>query len=266
MIIPAHCKQVGFASSKPYDDRVYFLSRYLIRAMPDGYEILRVTPADGSGLLRDVAETEVLARPDEVAVCPRRVNLHDRADLIRRAAASGRRCTVFTGHDEHMTFVLDPDESVLLTVHVYDIMPPRPHLAMTIKELDATGIFGHLLVRFAYHCHDIRTADAEIFPCRAAGFARTLDADRPAPGERVACCLTGRQLLLETGAGAQPAEDICPLARVEEEPFIARCCRSERTGSPAWNGRAGAIVHWGSSPKEIADAVEDCVRRWREGP
>ena len=50
-------------------------------------------------------------------------------------------------------------------------------------------------------------------------------------------------------------ESICPLDAVEEEPFIARCCRSERGGLRRWNGRFGAVVHWGASPREIADAV-----------
>ena len=44
-----------------------------------------------------------------------------------------------------------------------------------------------------------------------------------------------------------------------EEPFIARCCRSEREGAKSWNGRAGAVVHWGANPVKIYEAVRDLV-------
>ena len=36
MIFPEHCKHVGHASTKPCDDQVYFLSRWLLRDTGDG--------------------------------------------------------------------------------------------------------------------------------------------------------------------------------------------------------------------------------------
>jgi hypothetical protein len=264
VIVPLHCKQVGVADEMPLGRRVYFLSRYLLVRTGDGYAVREVEPAAGSGLMREVAASRELAAPEEVAVYPERVNLHDRAGLIRRAVSAGRRCTVFTGHDEHMTFVLDPDESALLTVHVYDIVPPHPSLAGHLTELDATGIFGELEITFAHHIRDIRELNADLYPCRAAGFARTLDADRPRAGDRIAGCMTGRQILEEEYGGGFPVEEICPLQAADQEPFIARCCRSERAGVRDRDGRLGAVVHWGASPREIADAVTALVRAWRE--
>ncbi len=58
-------------------------------------------------------------------------------------------------------------------------------------------------------------------------------------------------------------ENICPLESVREEPFIARCCRSEREGIGMYKGKFGAVVHWGASPYRIAHAVEDLVAQWR---
>lgn len=265
MIFPAHCKTVGAADTRPLGNRVYFLSRYLVRQTDAGPEVVEVTPAERPGsMMREVAHERVLARPGEVAVCGEQVNLHDRADLIRRAAESEKRCTIFYGRDEHMTFVLDPDPGVLIPVHVYDIVPPRPHLSETVRELEATGIFGELEVEFIHHLHDIRTTGADVYPCRAAGFSRTLDADRPGDGDLVAGCQTARQLLAECYGGDFSVADICPLDAVREEPFVARCCRSERTGRTAWNGHAGAVVHWGASPREIYEAIGGLVARWRE--
>jgi hypothetical protein len=265
VIFPAHCKEVGVANETPLGGKVYFLSRYLLRAVGESFEVIAVDLAqDETALMRSLRSSRVLATPDEVTVCPDRVNLHNRVDLIRRALASGTRCTVFTGHDEHRTFVLDPDEAEILIVHVYDIMPPRPNLSGYLKELDATGLFGELEIEFAHHIRDIREIGADLYPCRAAGFPRTIDADRPQEGDHIAGCLTGRQILHENYGNGFFVEEICPLQAAEQEPFIARCCRSERAGLGEWNGKFGVVVHWGASPHEIAKALFALIAAWRE--
>ena len=40
MIFPGQCKEVGYASTKPCGDQVYFLSRWLVRDTGTGYEVL----------------------------------------------------------------------------------------------------------------------------------------------------------------------------------------------------------------------------------
>ena len=264
MIFPEHCKIVGHASTKPCGDRVYFLSRYLLHETANGTEVLEVTPdPQGKGMMRDIVATRVLATADQVYRFPDRVQLHDRTNLIRLALDSGYRCTVFTGVDEHTTFVLDPDLSGLLDVHVYDISPPRPNLSMCLRELEATGLFGDLSIRFCHHVRDIREIGAEVYPCRAAGFNRTLDEDPVCGGEHVAGCQTGLQLSSECYGKSITLENICPLSQVQEEPFIARCCRAEREGPGTWNGKSGYVVHWGANPATIAKAVNDLVTEWR---
>jgi len=105
---------------------------------------------------------------------------------------------------------------------------------------------------------------ADVFPCRAAGFLRTLDADVMHGGERIAGCMTGSALVNECYGTPFELVNICPLAAVSEEPFIARCCRSEREGVGEYNGRQGAVVHWGASPGQIADSVTLMVKEWRK--
>jgi len=264
MIFPEHCKYVGHASSKPCGDLVYFLSRYLLRETETGLELLSVTPDPvGKGMMRRIISSQVLATGDEVFRFPEKVQLHDRTRLIQLALDSGYRCTVFTGVDEHTTFVLDPDLSGLLDIHVYDVTPPRPSLSMCIRELETAGLFGDLSLRFCHHVRDIREAGAEIYPCRAGGFDRTLDEDPMQGGEHVAGCLTGSQLYSECYGKNFTLENICPLGQVQEEPFIARCCRAEREGAGTWNGKSGIVVHWGASPAVIARSVNELVARWR---
>lgn len=265
MIFPEHCKYVGHASSRPCGKRVYFLSRYLLHEIAGGrIELVEVTPdPEGKGMMREIISSRVLATSDEIYSYPEKVQLHDRTRLIRLAQDSGFRCTVFTGVDEHKNFVLDPDLSGLLTIHVYDVSPPRPSLSMCLKELESAGLFGDLSVMFCHHVRDIRLAGAEVYPCRAAGFGRTLDSDTMHGGERVAGCLTGSQFYTECYGKDFTLETICPLEEVREEPFIARCCRAEREGLRVWNGKTGAVVHWGASPAMIARSVNELAAHWR---
>ncbi len=139
------------------------------------------------------------------------------------------------------------------------MIPPRPHLAETLRSLDSAGIFGELEIQFAYHIRDIREIGADIYPCRAGGFLKTIDSDRLSGGEQVAGCMTGRQVLAECYGEEFPIIDICPANAVSEGPFIARCCRAERAGLQTINGRQGIVVHWGSSPKQITDAVYELM-------
>ncbi|MDD1677790.1 MAG: hypothetical protein LUO93_01215 [Methanomicrobiales archaeon] len=265
MIFPRECKEVGYADTHPCGDRVYFLSRFLVQKAGEGYEVLRVDldPA-GKGMLRRLLRTYLLATPDEVSWYPQKVQLHDRRHLVDLAVRSGTRCTIFSGYDEHITFVCDPDPSSFLTVHVYDIEPPLPTLSATLRELEATGLFGSLDVGFVHHVRDLASLMADVYPCRAAGFPRTLDADTVLSGDRVAGCLTAVQLLEACGVTDTVVEDICPLGQVKEEPFIARCCRSEREGIGIHRGKFGAVVHWAAPPWRVARILDDLVRAWRE--
>lgn len=264
MIFPRECKVVGYARGTPCGKRVYFLTQYLVRAVGEGHELLRVAiDRNGEGLMREVIDAEQIAGPEEVRWYPERVCLHDRWGLVARAMESETRCTIFRGKDEHITFVLDPDPGEFLTIHVYDVTPPVPSLSAGIRELEACGIFGDLDVRFIHHLRDISFLGADVYPCRASGFARTLDADPMHGGERIAGCRTGAELYRECYGDDFHLENICPLESVDQEPFIARCCRSEREGIGICNGRFGAVVHWAAPPIRIACAIEELSVRWR---
>ena len=264
MIFPEHCKQVGYATTRPCGDKVWFLSRYLVRDTGAGYELLAITPdPTGSGMMRKLVSSNVIATAKETYRYPQKVQINDRARLVELALESGYRCTIFTGLDEHMTFVLDPDLSVFLKIHIYDVTPPRPSLSACLRELSAAGLFGELAVTFCHHTRDITLVKADVYPCRAAGYVKTLDADPMQGGETVAGCLTGSQFYTECYGKDFSLENICPLESVREEPFIARCCRSEREGIGMYKGKFGAVVHWGASPSRIAHAVEDLTTQWR---
>jgi len=256
VIFPRECKVIGRAGGRPCGDRVYFLSRYILRDTGEGMELLEVTPDPAAqGMMRPVKEARVLAHAGEVSMYPKKVQIHNRALLVQLASESGKRCCVFFGHDEHVTFVLDPDPGAFTRIHVYDVVPPRPSLSSTIRDLEEAGMFGHLDIRFVHSLQDISEVEADVYPCRAAGFGRTLDSDPLTGGERIAGCLTGSQLARECYGQDFSLIDICPLQRVKDEPFITRCCRKEREGLRTVNGKRGVVVHWGAGPGEIYRAV-----------
>jgi len=263
MIFPREYKVVGTATSKPCGERVYFLSRYLLRELVNGFELLEVKPDPvGKGLMREILDSRLLAGPEEIHVYPEKVQLHDRTKLVLLACESGYRCTIFTGFDEHVTFVLDPDPGAFTTIHVYDVIPPRPTLSAAIRDLEETGIFGELDVIFSHNLRDISQVEADVFPCRASGFTKTLDADLMLGGETVAGCMTASQVFSECYGKNFEMRDICPVGMVTEEPFITRCCRSEREGIGMYNGKFGAVVHWGASPQRVYNAVIELLKQW----
>ncbi|MDO5845460.1 MAG: hypothetical protein Q4Q04_00905 [Methanocorpusculum sp.] len=263
MIFPPSCKYIGNATTQPFGEKVYFITQYLVHPTADGPEILEVRPEKGCGVMRSIASVKLLAGADEVAVWDGEINPHNRADLIRKALSTKKRCTLFGTETEHMTFVFEPDLSAFETVHVYDITPPHPNLSDSITALETIGYFEKDNVIFEHHVRDISRIQADVYPCRAGGFSRTLDRDCTKEGDVVACCKTGRQMCREAGVENVEFKETCPASQVNAEPFIARCCRAEDSGIQRRNGYFGVVVHWASSSRVIAEAVVAMLDEWR---
>ncbi|HJJ67018.1 MAG TPA: hypothetical protein O0W84_04765 [Methanocorpusculum sp.] len=263
MIFPVSCKFVGNASSMPHGEKVYFLSQYLLRKTANGIEILAVEPADGDGLIREIKSLTLLARADEVHIWEGAVNPHNRADLIRKALSTGKRATVFGNAADHMTFVLDPSLDEFETVHVFDNTPPKASLSETLKALESIGYFEPDNIIFEHHIEDISEYRADVYPCKASGYARTLDRANVKEGDTVACCKTGRQICEETSDAKLIFRETCPVTRIDKEPFIARCCRMDEAGIQVRNGCFGVVVHWAAPPREIAEALDAMLSEWR---
>ena len=267
MIFPRECKEVGFAETKPCGDRVYFLSEYGVRKTAHEYEIIRFHKEDSeTGLMRTVNRTEVIIPPGEVTLYPYRINIHNRAGLVRLALESGTRATIFRGLDEHMTFIVDPDLSGFLPIYVYDVVPPAlPSLSYAVRDIEATGMFEEADVIFTHIITDTGLLNADVHPCRAAGFARTLDADTMHGGEIIAGCRASAGVFRECYGEDFRLKDICPLNTVKKEPFITRCCQKDRIGPVTINGLSGTVVHFGASPPAIYKAITELAKAWRAG-
>jgi hypothetical protein len=172
---------------------------------------------------------------------------------------------LFTGIDRHITFVKDPDLSVITDIEVIDVFPPSPPwLIDCIRRLDQSQLFGDLEIRFVEKTADISVYQGEktIYPCHASGLkGKFLDTDKIEENNSLLVgCDTSRQVF-ETLYPHLSYEfvDLCPMRSAlmkPSKPFIMRCCKSENSGKIVQiNGQTGIIVHWGSNEFQISENV-----------
>jgi hypothetical protein len=270
MIFPEDYKTVGIKDDERPVDPIYFSTKYLISRV--GPKLYMVT-SSGKGFMRDVEALELLSSGPEIAEWPEKVDTRNRALLIELAGSlkqKGARTVIFTGPDEHVTFVHEPDQREILNIDILDVSPPNPPwLVYVIDLLESCGVLGDLTVRFRPKVLDLREFESEsvYYPCRASGLGRSLDSDRVVHDHpRIVGCEVSREIFLSTNPGKEHEfVNICPSQSLEPDgPFIARCCRSERRGLARKNGHQGVIVHWGDGPHEISEAIRCLVKALRE--
>jgi hypothetical protein len=273
MIFPSHCRLIGVIDRRDRpdyrpDDAIYFSSEYmLIFDAAGGCEILEIT-SEGEGFIRRSAGVKKIAGADRTMIYDGPVDITNRADLMRKAKAAchGKVDTVvFRGVDRHYTFVQAPSLDTLKTIEVYDVAPPEPAwLEYNVRRLDATGMFGDLMLTFDYHTLDLRAYEdrnrTTIFPCKASGlnglFLDSLDAE-PQGDIKLVGCNTSK-LVFDARYPLKRYEhvNICPLStRKPRHPFILRCCQSDKSGPTVINGVPGVVVHWGASPRDVYEAI-----------
>lgn len=281
MIFPDEYKHVGVTKALPPGTKepIYFLTEYLIeeRGNPESgteYAVYHVKKS-GDGLLRKVEALELIASGEEVVKYDRELNIKDRALLIETALklCTGKVNTViFTGMDRHVTIVHDPDPAGILEIEILDVAPPEPAwLSQVVRRLEASGIFGDLQVRFTEKIIDLRRFEGEktVFPCSASGLeGKCLDSDILSEDGHLLVGCEISKTLFETRFPELDYSfvNICPFKSeivVPSKPFITRCCRSEKSGLVNIAGFEGAVVHWGASEFQVAEAIRNLVTRLR---
>jgi hypothetical protein len=280
MIFPDEYKRVGMTKSfcPDTEEPIYFLTDYLIAEREDPqagsfeYAVYHVKKT-GEELLRKVEALETIASGEEVVKYNRELNIKDRALLIETAkkVCTGKVNTViFTGVDKHITFVHDPDLSSILELEILDVAPPYPSwLYLVVRRLEASGIFGDLQLKFTEKVIDLRRFEGTntVFPCSASGLeGKCLDSDvLTENGHLLVGCEISKTLFeIRFPELEYSFVNICPFKSeivVPSKPFITRCCRSENSGIIKISGFDGAVVHWGASEYQVAEAIRKLVNR-----
>lgn len=283
MIFPDEYKHVGVTKALPTgtEEPVYFLTEYLIeeRENPEAggseYAVYHVKKS-GDGLLRKVEALELISSGEEIIRYEKELNIKDRALLIETALklCTGKVNTViFTGVDKHVTIVHEPDPSSILEIEILDVAPPEPAwLSQVVRRLEASGIFGDLQIRFTENIIDLKRFEGErtMFPCSASGLeGKCLDSDvLTEDGHLLVGCEISKTLFeMRFPELEYSFINICPFKSevvVPSKPFITRCCRSEKSGLVNISGFEGAVVHWGASEYQVAEAVRNLVNMLRK--
>jgi hypothetical protein len=273
MIFPSHCRLIGVVEKycrKKYSpsDVIYFSSQYLMDFnSPETCDIYEIK-SEGEGFLRKATGVRKIVSSNETLLYDEPVDITNRADLVKKASklCDDRVNTIiFRGIDRHMTFVHKPDMGALVKVDVFDVSPPDPAwLAYNIKRLDGSGMFGELMLDFNYNVLDLKKYEdnsrTTIFPCKSSGlsglFLDSLEQEPDGDIKLVGCNTS--KLVFEARYPLKKYEliNICPLSIKEHKnPFILRCCQSDKLGPVEISGVPGVVVHWGANPREIYEAV-----------
>ncbi|MEA1984545.1 MAG: hypothetical protein U9N13_02715 [Euryarchaeota archaeon] len=281
MLFPDEYKYVGVTDIHPdeaEDDAIYFLSEYMVveRPLDEGIECsVFYVEKEGTGFLQRVRSLQCIASGPEVVKYGEQLNIKDRALLIETASRlckDGVNTVLFTGLDHHVTFIHDPDPSSILEIEIVDVAPPHPSwLAHVVRRLETSGIFGEFGVRFRENVTDLSQfeGDGTVFPCSCSGLkGKCLDSDVITEhGSLVVGCEISKALFESRFPELEyELVNICPLHSEivrPTAPFITRCCRAERSGPITLNGIEGAVVHWGASEFDVAEAIRDLVFRIR---
>ncbi len=283
MIFPDEYKYVGVTDIHPDDveeDIIYFLTEYMIvgRRLPDDveYSVYHVIK-EGDGLLQNVVDIELVASGPEVIRYDRKLNIKDRNLLIELShglCKDGVNTVIFTGVDNHVTFVHEPSLSEITVIEIVDVIPPEPSwLSQVIRRLEKSGIFGDLAVQFVENVTDLRRfeGDNTVFPCSCSGLkGKCLDSDIITEnGSLLVGCEISKKLFESRFPELEYSfVNICPFHSdifSPTRPFITRCCRSEKSGRVKIGGIEGAVVHWGASEFDVAEAIKRLVLDLKAG-
>jgi hypothetical protein len=245
---------------------VYRRTEFIVATCGDERALVQVERADGDGILVDVRDARILARPEEVAfVDDESVDTGNASQIAR--VAGDRRVTVVQGRFQHVNFIVSPTP---VRIRVLEVIPPEPpkllEMAQTVLDYDedlppVALDFEAIDMRALARAHP---AEHYLFPCRCAGLELDaevdfLDAGPPHAADwTLVGCERSRQIHAAL-YGGDPHErvDFCPrLAPAGDGPTLLKCCLIER----GLEQRDRTLtVPWGASLEEVREALHRLV-------
>jgi hypothetical protein len=245
-------------------DKIYFSSKYQIIFYNEKAAIYEVE-SEGEGLIKEVKKVNKISGFDNTLIYDKKVDIFNRGKLIQEAVCLCNKTittVAYQGFDEHWTFVHEPDLTCLNKVEIFDISPPDPPSLITILErLNDAGVFGDFSVSFKPRVLDLRQfTEGTIYPCTASGLSsNTLDARDVKLSKKnvLVGCDISREILEQRYNEAKFHHiNICPAKTIKPSTtFLAKCCKTGRSGPITLNGQKGFIVHWGASTIDVISAM-----------
>lgn len=274
-MLPDHCKDVSVRDvnfkltlenilDHARGKKAYTRTEYMILRHGEENAIIRVHKKVGKELFRIIENIEVIALPEQVVMIKdESVDVLDLSQMSQLAERHSGKFVIVQGLFNHVSFI-GPDDGK--EVFVFDVVPPNPpKLFVLVQKALSAGLVNLPLIPrqetldLNELCHTV-TGDI-MFPCKASGVkvnrnAIYLDETPELEGEvtLIGCDLSRR--IFKSIYGRSPAGfiDMCPqnLAPRDGKKRILKCCRI-REGFELHDNLA--IVPWGATVKEIADAL-----------
>ncbi|MDD1770660.1 MAG: hypothetical protein LUO79_06200 [Methanomassiliicoccales archaeon] len=279
-MLPDHCKdvsvrEVGFELTAENIDRhtvgkkAYTRTEYIILKHGDDYAVMRVFKEGGTDLFRPISSHRIVSLPANTAyVEDPQVDVLVRSHMARIALDHPGKTVVVRGMFNHVSFASSEE---VIELRVTDVVPPRPSKLMTLLEKAfAAGLIDlpviPVLEEIDLNALEKRvTTEVVIFPCRASGMLSRkkvlyLDETPRVEGEAtlVGCDLS-RRIYKSLYKNDPKFVNMCArdLKLDDGRKRIVKCCKV-RDGFEIEG--ATAIVPWGATVKEVADAVNALLR------
>ncbi|MGD0056426.1 MAG: hypothetical protein ABSB83_01035 [Methanomassiliicoccales archaeon] len=280
-MIPGHCKSVSIrnvAFPLTVDDigkhvegkKAYTRTEYLILRNGEDLAVIRIEKENGVPLFRPITHFEIVSLPpDTIYVEDQSIDVLNASQMAKLSREHEQKTVVVSGMFNHVSFVKDERG---LELRVMDVVPPYPSkLAVLVEKALDSFLIEFPVVPMVEHidlndfAKNIETPGI-IFPCRASGITtgKSVHFLDETPQIVEECTLVGcdlsRRIFSSTYRKEIVQVNMCPrdLAPKDGFPRIVKCCKIkegyELDGSTA-------IVPWGATVKEVAEAVRALLNR-----
>ncbi len=280
-MMPAHCKNVSVKNvsfSLTIDNitrhikgkKAYTTTEYFVLKNRQTVAVIGVTKEECMELLRPIVGFEIISLPSStIYVEDPRIDVLSASQMAKLSLEHKGKTIVVSGMFNHVSFVRDekPIELVVL-----DVVPPYPSkLSVLVEKALEMDVSEHPVVMIVENIDLNALADnvetsGVVFPCRASGITSRkpiffLD-ETPEIVTDVTLigCDLSKRIFLSYYKKNVPHIDMCPkdLAPEDGRARIVKCCRLKKGFE--LKGRM-AIVPWGATIKEVADALRALIHQ-----
>ena len=274
-MLPDHCKDVSLRvvdfplteeeiARHAAGKKAYTRTEFIILKHGEQHAIVRIFKEGGVELFRPISAYKVIALPDStVFIRDDEIDVLNRPRMASVALQHPGKTVIVQGLFNHVSFV---QGSEVLTLHVLDVVPPRPAKLsyLVAKALDA-GLID-LPIVITEEKIDLNDLEREVqtprvvFPCRASGLTSGKDVFFLDETPRIEgdVTLVGCDLSLRIFQSIYKRKPqfipMCPheLAPNDGKKRLVKCCRVKEGFELEGDL---AIVPWGATVIDVAQAI-----------
>lgn len=280
-MMPSHCKNVSVKNvSFPLTidnitrhirgKKAYTTTEYFVLKNRQTVAVIGVTKEECMELLRPIVGFEIISLPSStIYVEDPRIDVLSASQMARLSLEHKGKTVVVSGMFNHVSFVRDEKPIELM---VMDVVPPYPSkLSVLVEKALEMDVSEYPVVMIAESidlnalASNVKTSGI-VFPCRASGITSRkpiffLD-ETPEIVTDVTLigCDLSKRIFLSYYKKNVPHINMCPkdLAPEDGRVRIVKCCRLKKGFE--LKGRM-AIVPWGATIKEVADALRALIHQ-----